>query len=177
MSSISHLLRLVSLEVVTTRRSLLSQFPVPGHSSSCPLLLPRFDVPFCHCSPLGRHVVIQCIYRPGILPSFTNHTTLICLRLLFRALVLHCCAPAFWIAVARSSLSVIHRSGWRYVAVAVVSTGLAECPYNLLLTRAGYSHHTISTRLACPIRHFIGRSAPTLCWTRGLLPDRRPRAP
>jgi hypothetical protein len=59
-------------------------------------------------------------------PPFTNHTTLICLRLLFRVLVPHCCAAAFWIAVARSSLSVVHRSGWRYVAVAVVSTGLAE---------------------------------------------------
>jgi hypothetical protein len=89
--------------------------------------------------------------------AITNHrscllsshpTTLI--RLPFSCSVLlvpHRCCSAFWIAVARFSLCILHRSTLGYVAVTsfdpqldiVAST--AESP----LTQTGYSHHTIST--------------------------------
>lgn len=80
--------------------------------------------------------------------STSNNQTLICLPFsCFALLVPHCCSSAFWIAVARFSLCILHRSSLRYVVVASHSPQLDRLPSTTgsLLTEAGYSHHTIST--------------------------------
>ncbi|KAH7414231.1 Mre11 DNA-binding presumed domain-containing protein [Phaeosphaeria sp. MPI-PUGE-AT-0046c] len=66
----------------------------------------------------GRRVQMSAIpnHRSCPLPSHPN--TLICLPFSCSALLVpHCCCSAFWIAVARFSIYIIHRSRLGYVAV------------------------------------------------------------